>query len=151
MNMNNGRQQPKSAKLLYEQFKRKGHASGEEVALHPDLLRCHYATNPSIPFELEGRTMMAVRLVNRETYESACVFVYRDGDVWSRLDPSPVFQLEDPFVTIIQGELIFGGVRSWKTGNDQWRWATEFYRGNKLDPAEAFFHRPGTNEGYPSG
>jgi len=104
--------------------------------------------NPSVPFELDGMTVLAGRVEAREGHHSEVVFLTpgEDGN-WCRIPEAPTLQLEDPFVTFAGGELILGGVRvEWEDvppgAPPVAHWCTDFYRGRSLRGLRRFASGP---------
>jgi hypothetical protein len=133
---------PVIAKELYNEFSKKKITNGETVIFDKDLMNEHFVCNPSIPFECDGKTVMAIRYQTLSDFGSKCVFVYKENDIWQKLDDAPIFDLQDPFVAFIKGEIVFGGVRGWKNSDDTWAWVTEFYRGKDIYSLKHFFTGP---------
>lgn len=100
--------------------------------------------NITAPFVDGGELVIAGRVEDRESEDSDVMFfVERDGQ-WVPKEGAPVFHLQDPFVTRIGGELIFGGVQIFphpeKAG--QLKWRTLFYRGSDLNSLRYFAAGP---------
>ena len=96
--------------------------------------------NPTAPFQDRGITYFAARVESRpiETDSQVLFFVERDGVCYH--DPiTPIFPLQDPFITRIDTELIFGGVRFHVNGDS---WQTYFYRGSDLLSLKKFAEGP---------
>ncbi|NOZ62696.1 MAG: DUF1861 family protein [Calditrichaeota bacterium] len=86
--------------------------------------------NPTAPFEDRGKIYLAARVESRDSEtDSQVMFFLEQNGIWKRDPETPVFALQDPFVSKIQGELVFGGVK-FPVENNSWR--TEFYRGKDL-------------------
>lgn len=85
--------------------------------------------NPSIPFEMNGETIIAARVEMRNTEKSSMVFFVKQEDVWLPKQGAPIFELQDPFIAWIGGELILGGVRVIWEDDRIGSWVTDFYRG----------------------
>lgn len=84
--------------------------------------------NISAPFESAGRTVIAGRVEPRDSELSTAIFFEAVDGVWCPIPHAPRFELQDPFVTFIGGELVFGGVAV-RFGEGLPEWWTEFYRG----------------------
>jgi hypothetical protein len=96
--------------------------------------------NPTAPFLDRGITYLAARVESRaiETDSHVLFFVERDEVYYC--DPiTPIFPLQDPFVTRIDKELIFGGV-SFPVNENSWQ--TYFYRGPDLLNLDKFAEGP---------
>ena len=68
----------------------------------------------------------------------------RAGGVWVPRPNAPTFTLQDPFVTRIHGELIFGGVEIYPhpTIPGALGWRTNFYRGANIRELKQFTSGP---------
>ncbi len=105
--------------------------------------------NPTKPFAIEfhGKkvTVMAARVESRhsETDTQAMFFIEANG-IWAPLIGAPVFDMQDPFFTFIDGELIFGGVETFQK-LEGLGYHTVFYRGKSLEelkPKKPFLQGP---------
>ncbi len=87
--------------------------------------------NPTPPFTIGGRELVAARVESRENERgSKVVFFEKIGDGWKVVLDYPVFDMQDPFVTTIDGKLVFGGVQvDWKSGI----YTTVFYVGEDIN------------------
>lgn len=97
--------------------------------------------NISAPFPSAGRTVIAGRVERRDSEHSTAIFFEELGGVWHPVDGAPHFALQDPFVTFIGGELVFGGVEV-RFGDGLPEWWTVFYRGADIFTLEPFFAGP---------
>lgn len=95
--------------------------------------------NSTVPFQWGGRNFIAARVESRDSERDSRVFFFEQTKE-NRFLPCnalPEFQMQDPFVKVIQGKLIFGGVRiDWETC----KWRTVIYvseRFPKLEPLVA--------------
>jgi hypothetical protein len=100
--------------------------------------------NPSIPFVLDGSTYIAGRVERRVSEKSKVMFFKENEGKWMLCQNTPTFDLQDPFVTWIDGELIFGGVRvDWDDETGEARsWCTDFFRGTNLNNLTYFTSGP---------
>ncbi len=88
--------------------------------------------NITAPFLDRGEYVIAGRVEDRDNEDSSVVFFVERSDVWVPREGERIFaSLQDPFITFIHGELIFGGVEIWPSfGNrDALEYRTVFYRG----------------------
>ncbi|OPA80397.1 hypothetical protein BVG16_06610 [Paenibacillus selenitireducens] len=95
-------------------------------------------------FEDEKDWVIAGRVESRDSEHSDVVFfVERDG-VWVPREGAPTLELQDPFFTKINGELIVGGVQIYPhpTKAEGLMWRTVFYRGKNIANLELFFTGP---------
>lgn len=82
--------------------------------------------NPSVPFTLGGRRLIAGRVERRASEDSVVRFFEEKDGGWHAV-PSERLRLQDPFVTVIDGEVILGGVRV-EIFPTYCIWTTDFYR-----------------------
>lgn len=100
--------------------------------------------NITAPFEDEGELVIAGRVEARDTEHSEVYFfVNRDG-VWTPREGAPVFELQDPFVTRIGGELVLGGVEIFPHPMNEGAlgWRTVFYKGSTIENLKLLFKGP---------
>ncbi|WP_445667131.1 MTP-1 family protein [Paenibacillus sp. FSL E2-8871] len=100
--------------------------------------------NITAPFQDEGEWVIAGRVESRDSEHSDVVFfVERDGQ-WVPREGAPTLELQDPFFTKINGELIVGGVQIYPhpVKADALMWRTVFYRGKNIASLEPFFKGP---------
>ncbi|WP_084579157.1 DUF1861 family protein [Sphingomonas azotifigens] len=97
--------------------------------------------NPSTPFRSGGRRVIAGRVERRDSEESTAVFFEARGDAWYPVAGAPRFRLQDPFITTIGGELVFGGVETSPAAYGL-SWRTVFYRGPDLFQLRRCFEGP---------
>ncbi|MCK4226029.1 DUF1861 family protein [candidate division WOR-3 bacterium] len=97
--------------------------------------------NPTAPFIDCGTTYIAARTESRDSETDTQVIFFKQGDdgVWYSDPDLPTFNLQDPFITRVNNELVFGGVR-FPVGNNSWR--TDFYRGKDISDLEKFAEGP---------
>ena len=100
--------------------------------------------NISAPFEDEGELVIAGRVENRDSEVSEIHFFVRREERWTPRDGAPIFALQDPFLTRISGELVFGGVETFPHPSEEGKvsWRTVFYKGPSLANLEQFFRGP---------
>lgn len=98
--------------------------------------------NTSVPFIDGGRTIIAGRVESRDSERSRTMFFEGSGTEWSLMPDAPVFELQDPFVTHIDGELVLGGVYvDWDKNPIYYE--TQFYRGKSIYELKYVFSGPG--------
>jgi hypothetical protein len=100
--------------------------------------------NISAPFEDEGEFVIAGRVEPRDSEHSEVRFFVNRGKVWVPKEGAPVFSLQDPFVSRIRGELVFGGVQTFQNPSVEGAlgWRTVFYRGKNIASLEEFAKGP---------
>lgn len=97
--------------------------------------------NISAPFYSAGRRVIAGRVEARDSEESTAVFFEEVDGIWVPIDGAPQFRLQDPFVTEIAEELVFGGVEvDLRPAEPVWH--TVFYRGTDIFDLKPFFAGP---------
>ena len=97
--------------------------------------------NPSVPFTLDGMTIIAGRVESRGDEFSNVMFFTESDGFWSPIEDAPVLNLQDPFVTFAGDELILGGVYVEWEGKIA-HWSTSFYRGHSIYDLKPFAHGP---------
>ena len=102
--------------------------------------------NITAPFDFNGETLIAGRVESRESQISKVQFFKEDEDSWSRVYQNISFQnLQDPFVHIIDDELILGGVLTISDPLNKEliiSWITVFYRGKTIEDLTYFTSGP---------
>jgi len=91
--------------------------------------------NCSVPFTFKGRTLMFGRVERfNEWVESNAVLFEKTGkDEYTRVLDSMTWNLEDPFIVKIHGEMIFGGTHVTKNAGNVTDYCCEFYKGSPDD------------------
>ena len=102
----------------------------------------HDVYNPSIPFSIDGMVVMAARVEKRSDEVSKTMFFQQKGDQWVLLPTAPVMDLQDPFVTFIDGEFWLGGVSVLWDGPRCVSYNTHFYHGRSLQALRFAFAGP---------
>lgn len=100
--------------------------------------------NPSgpVPDGAESRVFVRVEPRNVDFASWSVPFRQQTPYEWT-LDPDlPMLRLEDPFVAIVQGEYVLGGVRITLRIGAHSRWETVFFRGQTLLELEEFACSP---------
>lgn len=100
--------------------------------------------NIGAPFQAAGETVIAGRVESRHNELAEAVFFVEREGVWLPRPAAATFpKLQDPCVTRIGDELIFGGVEFPVDlpGGDQ-GWRMRFYRGKSLEDLELFLVGP---------
>ena len=100
--------------------------------------------NITAPFVWEGKTLLAGRVEERDSEHSEVVFFEQDQKCWVPVPGAPVFPLQDPFVTKVDGCLLVGGVEIFpdRQHPDRLHWRTVFYKGRTLNDLERFATGP---------
>jgi hypothetical protein len=97
--------------------------------------------NITAPFSSANLTVIAGRVEPRDQEHSTVFFFQEEDGVWHPIPGTPSFQLQDPFVTFVNNELVFGGVRIYQTQHGL-GWKTIFYRGSDIFSLTQCFDGP---------
>lgn len=103
--------------------------------------------NITAPFIDKGEEIIVGRVEERHSEFSQIFFFRRINQVWFPREHTHTYNLQDPFITKIYGELIFGGVEVITASdhpNKIVSWVTQFYRGENIDSLCHFASGPGT-------
>ncbi|WP_088839345.1 DUF1861 family protein [Listeria sp. ILCC792] len=101
--------------------------------------------NITAPFQLEGCKMIAGRVEKRDSEASFIAFFEEiDLTTYKRIQGATELELQDPFMTFIDGELILGGVETFPSPEDATKlsWRTNFYSVKALNEMTLFFSGP---------
>ncbi len=101
--------------------------------------------NNTSPFEIDGKTYIAGRIEKRDSEHSKIGFFLKEDESNYRLDvTTPLLELQDPYISFINGELVIGGTEIFDhptTPNALWYKAVK-YRGHDLNSLTRFFEGP---------
>ncbi|EMG27806.1 hypothetical protein X560_2146 [Listeria fleischmannii 1991] len=101
--------------------------------------------NITAPFQFDGQKLIAGRVEKREN-ESSFVAFFKEVNAFTyeRIESATELQLQDPFVTFIDGKLILGGVETFPNPDDDTKlsWRTNFYVVHQLNEVELIFTGP---------
>ena len=98
--------------------------------------------NPSRIFDFKGERYLFGRVEKRKEWANSKVRLFRKTDSgWKKISFSKIFRLEDPFVTMINDELVFGGVFVKKTSG-KIEFKTVFYKGRSPFSLKKFSEGP---------
>ncbi|QYR20230.1 DUF1861 family protein [Paenibacillus sp. sptzw28] len=103
--------------------------------------------NITAPFNYDGEEVIVGRVEERDSEFSQVFFFTQTDEVWNPRVHTHTYNLQDPFITMIKGELIFGGVEvitAADNSNKIVSWVTQFYRGLSIDSLCHFSSGPGT-------
>ena len=89
--------------------------------------------NCSIPFEYGGKRYIFGRVEPHDKWASSRIYIFEETskDTYNKVENVISYQLEDPFFTIIDNELVLGGVSVIKSKGEAVNYRTYFYRGNE--------------------
>lgn len=139
-------EQAKSCRQLLKQFRqsrRTDAAFGEKLAFAGVGGKDVY--NITAPFRDDGEWVIAGRVEDRHSEISEVMFFVDRSGTWTPREGAPVFNLQDPFVSTVQGEMVFGGVEVYFDGDDPHyvtSWRTVFYRGRSVNELKPFSKGP---------
>ena len=90
--------------------------------------------NCSVPFYMNKKEYIFGRVERREEWSRSWTKLFeRTGeDTYTVCEDSMIYQMEDPFITSIKGELILGGVHVLYHQNDSETYRTYYYKGNSF-------------------
>ncbi len=123
MTLKQQRQEFEQSKRIYESAKLSFHGvEGYDVY------------NTSIPFDWEGKTYLFGRVERRAEWARSWVRLFENSgpDDWTLVPSSMIYQLEDPFVSRIAGELVLGGTHVRYKMSEIDTYYGYFYRGSDL-------------------
>lgn len=91
--------------------------------------------NCSVPFTMNGKKYMFGRVESADDWALSNVFLFTETakDEWTKEPASGSFNLEDPFVVKIHGEMCLGGTHVTKSATKVSMYLCEFFRGNPMD------------------
>lgn len=102
--------------------------------------------NLTAPFKANFRSqeheILAARVELRESEDSETIFFEKAGEHWRPLAGTPVWKLQDPFFSKVEGELIIGGVQTFAQTDGGTGYYTVFYRGKDLADLKPFARGP---------
>lgn len=98
--------------------------------------------NPSVTVEIDGNSFLAGRVEKRSDEFSRVMFFKEKNDELHICKDLPAYALQDPFISIINDEIIFGGVRVVWEDTKALTWFTDFYRGKSLQELKYFTSGP---------
>jgi len=124
--------------LLNIYLERKSPQKGEKLSFTGINKRDVY--NITAPFLSLGETFIAGRVEERDSEDSVVMFFRKDGEKWVADDKKDQFRLQDPFITKIDRELVFGGVEIFNKGSKKGNlgWRTLFFRGKSIYDLKQF-------------
>ena len=100
--------------------------------------------NITSSFINEKEKIIAGRVEKRDSEDSKVLFFKKSKNDWLYDKSLKEFQLQDPFITQINSELIFGGVEIIKDRESEniISWKTNFYRGSSVNELRLFAEGP---------
>lgn len=100
--------------------------------------------NSSVPFYWKGKKYIYGRVEKREDWARSWVRLFEetDQDQWTLVANHMIYQLEDPYITIIDQELVLGGTHVRKQQGEVETYYGYFYRGKDIDDLVYFTTGP---------
>lgn len=101
--------------------------------------------NITAPFKSNGQNIIAGRVEKRDSEQSKIMFFKQTSDyIYSLLTDYRVFDLQDPYISVIDGKLILGGTKIFEHPEIEgvlWYNANKFI-GNEINDLDKFFDGP---------
>lgn len=138
-------QHPIGARALQETFLGSGPPRGTGQLLRFTGTEGLDVYNPSVPFLLEGRTVIAGRVEQRNSENAVTrLFALQPDGSYALMPNAPSFPgMQDPFVTQIGEDVVLGGVHAlWRPDGSLITYHTDFYRLHGLNAPEFLFEGP---------
>ena len=122
-----------SIRELREKFEQE-RAEEQGILLTFEGVEGYDVYNTSVPFMYEGKEYIFGRVERRNEWATStvCLFSKKAEDVWERVKDTMMYQLEDPFVVRINGELVLGGTRVDFSRGKLSGFCGVFYKGTNL-------------------
>ena len=100
--------------------------------------------NCSCPFDFEGKTYIYGRVERRDEWATSWVYLFEQTaqDTFTAVPNSMIYQLEDPYITFINGELIMGGTHVVKKSGKVDYYLAYFYKGKSPHDMRYFTSGP---------
>lgn len=100
--------------------------------------------NPTKPFWMNGEEVLAARVESRNSEsDSKVVFFRRKGkETWEPIVNAPIFKMQDPFVSEINGLQVIGGVETYHRPDGTLGYKTIFYSGTTFNNLERIAEGP---------
>lgn len=116
----------------------------ESALLHFSGVEGFDVYNCSIPFQWEGKCYLFGRVERRGEWARSWVRLFEEvgQDRFSLVPDSMIYQLEDPFVSILQGQLVLGGTHVRYQSGKIDTFYDYFYRGTDLHDLHYFTTGP---------
>ncbi|RXZ80447.1 DUF1861 family protein [Paenibacillaceae bacterium] len=97
----------KEQRLLFESTKH----IYESVKVHFHGVEGFDVYNPSIPFEWNGKRYIYGRVEKRHEWARSWVRLFEESgqDEWTLVPDTMIYQLEDPYISIVEKQIVLGG------------------------------------------
>ncbi|UUX35124.1 DUF1861 family protein [Fundicoccus culcitae] len=120
-----------------------------EQAKNPEKIPFEVVENKDIynitaPFKINDKCYIFGRVENRESEFSQVILYVKNNDKYCMVEGFTPLEMQDPFVTFINDEIILGGVviNESKENPKLLEWRTDLFRGKDLWNLEKFFQGP---------
>jgi len=129
-------------KRVFEQEKDSRVCESVKLAFHGaegfDVYNC------SIPFQWEGKEYIYGRVEHRDEWARSWIRLFEKTgkDEFMLVKDHMIYQLEDPYVSVIGGEMVLGGTHVRKRCGEIDTYYAYFYRGRDLDDLKYFTTGP---------
>lgn len=136
-----------NCKELLRNYKNKNHEKNNLISgekLHFTGVNGRDVYNITAPFESMGETIIAGRVEERNSEDSVVIFFVKENKHWVPHQTAPQFRLQDPFISKINNQLIFGGVEIFPhpEKKETLSWRTLFFRGKEINSLKHFASGP---------
>lgn len=99
--------------------------------------------NITAPFKALGRDYIAGRVEPRKSWAPEAIFFSKKGSAWVPDTRLGAFPLEDPFLSALEGVVVFGGVSVLRSSNGKvLSYKTVFFRGAEISGLKKFAEGP---------
>lgn len=100
--------------------------------------------NCSIPFMYQGKKYIFGRVEPHDKWATSRIYIFRETeqDVYSKIDNAISYRMEDPFIAMIGGGMIFGGVCVVKSKGNPVSYSTCFFKGDQPFELDYFTNGP---------
>lgn len=97
--------------------------------------------NPSAPFFYKNKDLFIARVEKRDNEESKAVYFEKHGQVYVKRSNLKALDIQDPCITIIDGEYVVGGTYVYHEEGKTF-WYTKFYKGKDLNDLKPVLDAP---------
>lgn len=134
----------KTCETLLKEYNNNKQQMGQTEKLIFDGVQGRDVYNITAPFLDHGILVIAGRVEKRDSEDSQVFFFIENNGKWAPKENSKVLNLQDPFFTFINDELIVGGVQTFPHPvlPNALGWRTVFYKGEDINSLEEFLKGP---------
>lgn len=136
--------EPKSVDQMLLEFQGKDFRDNSSLIRFKGVADGKDIYNITAPFASDGTKYIAGRVEARDSEYSEIMFFQQEEDGWMVQKDIQPLQLQDPFVTRVDGKLILGGVEVFKDQENPGKlnYRTVFYKGTSIRNLERFAQGP---------